>query len=100
MGRSCFSPGYRAGEESKDGGATAWFEVYKQQPANSVMSYSAFTTQATWRAQKRCEGCVCSTPGPAVWSVRLWATLALLLSAREPAVKEGEVITYKELKGT
>lgn len=25
MGRSCFSPGYRAGEESKDGGAIAWF---------------------------------------------------------------------------
>lgn len=52
------------------------------------------------KAHKRCEGCVCSTPGPAVWSVRLWATLALLLSARKPAVKEGEVITYKELKGT
>lgn len=48
---------------------------------------------------------VCSTPGPAVGLLldgydRLWATLALLLLAREPAVKEGEVITYKELKGT
>lgn len=55
MGRSCFSPGYRAGEESKDGGATAWFVCCGVGPVGRTVHSAARLCNAGLCCRRGCK---------------------------------------------